>query len=461
VWQVIEVKRIKSNKIKAIVASSILASLLIAGGPPAGISKTNTCEEVVAPEIVKAQTLISSGRLDDGEGALAELLRNDTSNAKARILHAQVLNELGRYHFAAEEMKLALAANPNDPHAHLLMGKIMQNMHRPAQAIAEYKLYLASGKASDTSKQQYSTLITVLTEEAKQQEERNKSRTTKPGDYFNALAAHGSTMRFKNATDIKVYIADGKNVPGYRGEFEESLRQAFDEWSEATGGKIAFVFVNSPDNAQMKISWTDDLHAPALKAEAGHAYCKYGPDGIESSDVSLLTLDPFKDGPIGRNHLYNVCLHEIGHALGLQVHSPHEDDIMFPSLYGQQGLSHRDINTLIALYSDEQAREMPYVDEWGRPLSQNAKAERLANEGNTAAVSGQYQKAIDKLEASLQINPNNELARKNLAVCANNLAISKDMDNVTAIKLLEKGLKWDPTSELCKTNLEIFRQQRK
>jgi tetratricopeptide (TPR) repeat protein len=260
---------------------------------------------------------------------------------------------------------------------------------------------------------------------------------------------------------IRVYIMDGNGIEGYRAEFEESLRQAFDEWTELSDGKVKFVFVTKPEDGQMKVTWTNDLHAPALKAEAGHAQSQFGPDGIEHSEISLLTVDPVKDGPIGRNYLYNVCLHEIGHALGLRGHSPHETDIMYPSLYTQQGLSARDVNTLLALYSktSEQAEDLPYVDEWNRPLTPKAKAERLSHEGSAAAMAGQYQKAIDKLESSLELNPNNDLARKNLAVAANNLAISKETSTENAIKLLRKALKWDPSSEVSRKNLENMLQQ--
>lgn len=399
-----------------------------------------------------------AGRYADAEQVLAEYLRGAKDDVAARMMHADLLNKLARYHYAVDEVKLVLAARPDDGDAHLLMAKILQNMHRTADSVAEYKKFLEGGNPSDVQKQQFKTLIMVLEDEAKAQAARKDTRKQKTGDFFNALVARGATMRWKTPAAIKVFVADGKNVEGYRGEFEESLRQAFDEWNEASDGVVGFVFVDNAADAQMKVLWTSDLHAPALKAEAGHAQSHYGPNGIESSDISLLTVDPFKDGPIGRNHLYNICLHEIGHALGLQAHSPHEEDIMYPSLYTQQGLSHRDINTLLALYSNkvEQASELPFVDEWGRPLTAAAKAERLAHEGNTAAVAGQFRKAIEKLETSLEMNPNNDVARRNLAVCANNLAIADGTTTESAISLLRKALKWDPKSELCKQNLEIF-----
>lgn len=426
-------------------------SLLVAAG------------SVSAPPVVaEANKLMTLSKYDEAEEILAQYLHENQMDSTVRGVHADVLERLKRYHFAADEAQLALKQRPQDPELHLLMGKIWQNMHEPGKAVDEYNNYLRLAGANDARKQQYQTLITVLQSEAKDEAEQIAAKRKLPGDYFNAIIAQGPPTRWKDSSNIRVYIVDGKGVPGYRAEFEESLRQAFDEWTHATEGKIAFRFVDKPEEAQMKVIWSDDLHAPALKAEAGHAQTRWGKDGIVASDISLLTVDPFKDGPIGKNHLYNVCLHEIGHALGLQAHSPYEDDIMSPMLYTQQGLSHRDINTILALYSEEsttRAEQRELIDEYGRPLGPEAKAQRLSREGSVAAAAGEYRKAIEKLEAALAINPKDDIARKNLAVCANNLAIANDTKKEEALELLRKALKWDPANEAYRHNLEALQQK--
>src|SRR5262249_32317709 len=63
-----------------------------------------------------------------------------------------------------------------------------------------------------------------------------------------------------------------------------------------------------------------------------------------------------KDKPIGplRNRLLveKICLHEMGHALGMNGHSPNSRDVMYSSanLDDKPVLSERDKNTIRKLY---------------------------------------------------------------------------------------------------------------
>ena len=241
-------------------------------------------------------------------------------------------------------------------------------------------------------------------------------------------------------------------------------KRQFDEWSESSNGKINFIFVPSLENADMTVTWTGDLHAPALKAEAGLTTTSYGSKGLTKADILLLTVDPLKDGPVGKNVLYNICLHEIGHALGLEGHSPTEGDIMYPALGVQQGLSDRDINTLMALYGSDvkSSTSLPDKDEYGRALPASVICERLTHAGSAAAMNGDFQTAIEKLQSALAINPAQDLAKKNLGVAANNLAIASETSPERAIELLHLALYWDPKNEAYRQNLNaVFQNQGK
>jgi tetratricopeptide (TPR) repeat protein len=365
--------------------------------------------------------------------------------------HAQALYESGQFHYAVDELKTVLQANPKDSDALLLMAKSLQSMHRSDKAMTYYEQFVASLPQSDYRVQQYKTLIQAL--QGSPSGHIDAAARAKAGNYMAAM--RGSNFaRWKDAAHIKVFVVDGKSVEGYRPEFEEALRQAFDDWNDQTENKIGFEFVAKPEDAQITVTWTSDLHAPALKAEAGLATTSYDEDGLSHADVQLLTVDPFKDGPIGKNHLYNICLHEIGHALGLGGHSPHEEDIMSPMLYTQQGLSARDINTILALYSAEATTEtQPDVDEWGRPLTPEARAKSLSHAGAVAAMGKKYDEAIEKLQEALKLNPNDEVAKKNLSVSANNLAVAPSTSREKAIELLKMAIKWDPRNEAAKSNL--------
>ncbi len=407
----------------------------------------------VDKSLAAARELLRQGQLEPCELALAKQLLQEPGNLPARKMHADVLYQLGRFHYAAGEASEVLAAKPDDTELLLLMGKISQSIHKPAEAIKFYEQYLAkSPEAADVS--QYKLLISVLKDEENyKSNKRSKSRTI-AGDYLAAISS-GALAKWKNADKIRVFIKDGSSVEGYRPEFEESLRQAFDDWNTLTDGKIGFLFVNDPANAQMTVTWTSDLHAPALKAEAGLAKTTYGADGLGTAEILLLTVDPFKEGPIARNYLYNVCLHEIGHSLGLQGHSPYPDDIMAPSLYVQHGLSDRDINTVLLLYSDDNSvvDKIPEKDEYGRTLSPTVKAQYLANLGSKYTMAGDYEKAIDTLKKSLQLDPKSNLARGNISAAANNLAIADGVSDAKAVELLRLALYWSPDNNAAHSNL--------
>jgi len=428
-------------------------SLALAASP----SDSKVHHKADGKALEEEQRLLDSGQTSECEAKLDEVLRGDPANLAARKLHAESLYRLGRYHFAADEIELVLKQQPQDAGAVLLAGKIYQSMHKPTLAVEWYKKFIALNPQDELG-QQYSALVTVLENEATKTTGAASARKD-AGDYLNAVATPSLT-KWKNPTSIRVFIRDGKNVVGYRPEFEESLRQAFDDWHEATNGKIGFVFVPDQASAQMTVIWSSDLHAPQFTAEAGLAKYTTGPDGYSTAEILLLTQDPFKDGPVGHNFIYNVCLHEIGHALGLQGHSPHEDDIMFPNLAVQQGLSPRDINTMLALYGDRPATTIILTDkdQWGRPLPPAVVAERLTREGSALVSANQLPQAIAKLEEALKLDVKTPYAKENLAVALNNLAIAKETPDDKKIELLHQSLFWNPKFDGARTNLNNYLQ---
>ncbi len=445
-----------SRRVKPAVLSALVASSLVMGGWQIKVyAESKKVKE--DPIVVEARSLIEASKTIDAEAKLAAALRSNLANDSIRMLHADTLYQLGRFHFAADEIKVVLIHEPNNAEAVLLSGKIFQSMRHSLEAIAAYKKFQLM-KPDDPRSQQYAALIMVLESEARNAAQKRNAENS--GDDYLAAVAGSNLLRWKTDKPISVYVKDGTGVDGYRTEYEESLRQAFDEWTEATSGKIKFVFVTDPSTAQMTVIWTNDLHAPAMTAEAGIARTSFGGSGIENAEISLLTLDPLKDGPLGKNRLFNTCLHEIGHALGLQGHSPHTDDIMSGTLIVQQGLSPRDIRTINALYCDKTAeeRKLPDKDEYGRPLPSSVLCQRHVQEGSVAAGNNQFEKAITEFEAALKIDPKQEHAREGIAIAFNNMAVEKDTSSDKAIELFRKALYWDPTCAVARGNLNSYLQ---
>ncbi len=441
----------KQFVLSIIVSTTVLAS----GWQISALAETKKVRE--DPTVAEARILIEANKVADAEAKLAAALRSNIANDSIRLLHADTLYQLGRFHFAADEIKVVIEHEPKNAEAILLSGKIFQSMRHSVEAVEAYKKFQIL-RPDDPRSQQYGALIVVLETESKNAALKKNAENS--GDNYLAAVAGSNLLRWKVDNPITVYVKDGTGIEGYRTEYEESLRQAFDEWTEATAGKIKFVFVTNPSTAQMSVQWTNDLHAPAMTAEAGIARTSFGANGIENAEISLLTLDPLKDGPLGKNQLFNTCLHEIGHALGLQGHSPYPDDIMSGTLIVQQGLSARDVRTINQLYSNITAeeRKLPDKDEYGRPLPPAVICQRHVQEGTVAAGNNHFEKAITEFEAALKIDPKQERAREGIAIAYNNMAIEKDINTDKAIELFRKALYWDPTCDVARGNLNSYLQ---
>lgn len=200
-------------------------------------------------------------------------------------------------------------------------------------------------------------------------------------DYFAQATRSGIVRWPAQRMPIRVFIKDGSRVPGYQSEFNGILRQSFEDWSRASGGLVRFDTASSADQADIICTWIADPQLLTNKAEAGeaHIYGKRasaadpsvdaasantaaGNAGRGSTDINrgtiLLLTQPLSSGlPVTRNSIRLLCLHEIGHVLGLTGHTIVPSDIMFYSAVSYKDewryLSPRDAKTITRLYSSQ------------------------------------------------------------------------------------------------------------
>lgn len=378
------------------------------------------------------------------------------------LVEGKRLYDSNRYWGALSNLEKILETDKENPEVYLYLGHCYMKTRKTGDAAKAYEQYLElNPDAADADK--YRTLIDVLKAQSKTQPKSPAQASTITGDYMKESTALGLFRWPESRIPITVFIEPGDAVPGYRAEFDDVLRHAFREWETATEGKVKFDVVSQRDGARMIVTWTDDMHAPELRAEAGKASVVQDSEGIKSADIQLLTVSPFKEGPLGCELLYNVCLHEIGHALGLMGHSPYPDDIMYPQLSVQTGITPRDAKTLHVVYaaaqealtmssSGDASSSGQSENEFSR-LSPKNQAQLLLRAGTKAVFAGEYKDSIAKLEAALKIDPTIELARSNLAVSANNLAL-QTADKDERLILLHKALFWTPTMDAARVNLE-------
>ena len=189
-----------------------------------------------------------------------------------------------------------------------------------------------------------------------------------PG-YFANATARGIYRWTREKLPIKVFIADGRGVPGYRDFFYAALVDAFNQWMWALNNRLAWQLVPNESNADVVCTWTDSRSDFQLHkfTEQGETQLQQMPLAnnpneffISHATIKICTKLMFGIRPLIGNEVNNTCIHEVGHALGLNGHSPHWGDVMFPCsaptnlLYGGaplERLSSRDIATINYLYA--------------------------------------------------------------------------------------------------------------
>src|SRR5215471_5811838 len=136
---------------------------------------------------------------------------------------------------------------------------------------------------------------------------------------------------------ISVYIEDGKSVPGYREYDPQLAKMALDAWSRESGGKLKFTESKERDGALIRLRWISPTEG--LYGETQRVEIKGKPGAIVNvmPQVSVqgepLASRATQDFLLRDTVVYLTCVHELGHAIGLQ-HTRKFDDIMYYFGYG-------------------------------------------------------------------------------------------------------------------------------
>jgi len=317
--------------------------------------------------------------------------------------------------------------------AWLISAKVYHRTNRLEQCLRCYDAYLKAAPRSD-EREQYEALAGVIRDQVRQSAAKtNAYAVTVSGasDYFKEAVSDGFFRWPAKRFPLRVLINPADKLKTYKPEYEEAVRQAFDDWDKASGGKPATVFVESGE-ADITVDFVDDLHAPALKAEAGKAQLTSDMDGVDKASILLLTLSPFPDQRMTRDFMRMISVHEIGHALGLVGHSPYEDDVMFASLSAQRGISTRDVATLNKLYDFTGSAE--------NALSgggEGKESQTLLATAGSAATSGNF----ESLLGALPLNGKVQLLFAEAAKARAN------KDSAAVLALYSRILKFDPTNK--------------
>jgi predicted Zn-dependent protease len=347
----------------AVIASCLISSAVCAGVAYADDNTNYTVDGQTsnqqrfkaAQAVSEGLALINSGQPDLALQKLQYAVQLDPAMPEAHHNLGYVLTKLGRTSEAITEFKKAMALGDNTESVYLSLGGLYQSSGQLDLAIQTMQQFLTRFPSS-TQYNKIASLVQGLQQEYSQQLAHGgmSSPSTEGSDYFGAATASGFVRWPTRSMPLTVYIADGRNVPFYHAEYAAALQSAFQDWSNVSQGLISFVFVNSPSQALIDCSWSANPSTLSNAAEAGEATITKENGYILKAHITLLTVPLSPELPVTPNRLKASCLHEIGHALGIEGHSADPADIMFSSAElsdNPRNLSVRDCNTILRLYS--------------------------------------------------------------------------------------------------------------
>jgi matrixin len=143
--------------------------------------------------------------------------------------------------------------------------------------------------------------------------------------------------RLDTREPITYVIDDGKGVPGYRDSDRDLARMAFDAWSRESSGQLKFTESKSLEGALIRIRWISTNEGLYGETQRVQVNGKPGAIVYVMPQVSVqgepLASRAVQDNLLRETIVYLTCVHELGHAVGLQ-HTAKFDDIMYYFGYG-------------------------------------------------------------------------------------------------------------------------------
>ncbi len=150
------------------------------------------------------------------------------------------------------------------------------------------------------------------------------------------VAQSGGPRALDPARPIGTFVGPGDGRDGYRPADRQLAAWALAAWERATGGRLTLATARE-DRARVRLYWAGpqsgqygEMRSLSVDGAIGAAvYIRPDTRALGADVDALATSDPlFRDTVV-----YLTCLHELGHAFGLE-HTDDYRDIMYSFQYG-------------------------------------------------------------------------------------------------------------------------------
>ena len=354
----------------------------------------------------------------------------------------------GLYDKASTSLEQAVRTSPNNVNARYYLSQSYLKQKRVFEAVNQYNRIIILAPSSDAAKlsQKGLSLVNESFNEDNSQKTIAFSELDKYKDnYIDYVTPSGELTRW-HSFPLKVYIQPGKQ--------KSTALLALGEWQKKTNKLISFEYTNSPLDAKIIVDFTNKLEDTSTKEAyiAGYSKPYYQGENIIKSEIHILSVDPQTGQEMESAKLFHTIVHEVGHSLGLNGHSPKQNDVMYYSSSSTKELTQRDLNTINLLYKIDKktlasrTKTRPDVEleqalDYVKAVPD--KATGWSKLGDYYSGKKMYAEAIKNYKKAVSVEPNNAEANALLGV-----AYSDAKDSKNAYTSLKKACDIDKTNEV-------------